>query len=79
MNAWAKNFVVKDFIHLIFNEKQPHLFYMNNMCLCKLSQEAKLIEQRNFSELAKILCIEYSASVDNELRNHQRTSNMMNN
>jgi len=49
MNAWAKNFVVKDFIHLIFNEKQPHLFYMNNMCLCKHSQEAKLIEQRNFS------------------------------
>jgi hypothetical protein len=49
MNAWAKNFVVKDFIHLIFNEKQPHLFYMNNMCLCKLSQEAKLIDQRNFS------------------------------
>ena len=24
--AWAKNFVVWDFIHLVFHEKQPHVF-----------------------------------------------------
>ncbi len=24
----------KNFVHLVFHEKQPNVFYMNNKCLC---------------------------------------------
>ncbi len=51
MNAWAKNFVVWDFIHLVFHEKQPNVFYMNIKCLCNY-----LKKQNSFNKEISLRC-----------------------
>jgi hypothetical protein len=49
--AWAKNFVVWDFIHLVFHEKQPNVFYMNIKCLCNY-----LKKQNSFNKEISLRC-----------------------